>query len=241
MTEIINLGPVSGISNIVIPKMGPAVLACKLNFADTTTIEAFTFLSIALGQIEYVQGAYIDNSQNDAQLHLRVNSTQQNIVIPARAQGYVSILFTQVPDLVVTTVQADVDVTFHFYNVPIQANIWLTDDTAPGGAGLTDAELRASPIQVVSGGSAYADQSIPALSGASETLLPANANRTVLFIVNVGVATIWINLVGDPATAGGAAMVPILAGGNLLMDSSVTTSEVTVIGTAGEPVTAYEG
>jgi hypothetical protein len=257
--SIVNLGPTKGIANVVIPEQGPRVLACQLNFADTPTIEVFSLLSTFMGNIEYVQGAYIDNSDNPNQLHLLISSTQQRITIPGRAQGYVSILFTQVPDLTVETVQADVNVYFHFYNVPIQGSIWLTNDAAPGGAGLTDAELRATPVPV-SGpltdtelratpvpviasntGAAYTDQSIAALSGATETLMAANANRKILIIVNPSLATIWVNLVGDPAVASGAGSIPILPNGSLIIDNSAPTSEITVIGTVGDVVTAYEG
>jgi len=239
--SIVNLGPTKGIANIVIPQQGPRVLACEINFAASPTVEVFTLLSTFMGNIDYVQGAYVDNSNNPAQLTLLVNSTQQKIILPAYSQGYVSILFTQVPDLVVSSTQANVTVPLHFYNVPIQGSIWLTNDSAPGSGGLTDAQLRASPVPVSMGGTAYTDRSIASLTGSSQSLAAANANRKILFITNPGATEIWVNLVGGAAVANGAGSVPILPNGSILLDTSAPTGAINVIGTAGAVVTAYEG
>lgn len=91
-----------------------------------------------------------------------------------------------------------------------------------------------------SGNATYADISIASLTGSSEQLAAANTNRKVLFITNIGTAVVNVNLTGGNAAAG-AGSFPILAGGSALFDTNVPTNQINIIGTAGQPVTAYEG
>lgn len=255
--QITNLTPNFPVTNIVIPGEGPRVLACALNFTDTNSIDVFTLLSVYMGQISYIQGAYVDNSDNPAQLTLVVKTTQQSITIPAYGQGYYPILFAATPDLTVSTTQAAISVKLHFYNVPIQAQQWLTNDAAPAGAGgLTDAQLRASPVPV-SGpltdtqlratplpapiGGAWTDRSIANLTGASQSLMAANANRRHLLIQNVAANNMGVNLAGGAAAIGVAGTITITPGGYLEIFDYPPVGAITIIGTANDDVTAFEG
>lgn len=101
----------------------------------------------------------------------------------------------------------------------------------------------ASGTQAISApiGGTYTDRSIANLSGASETLMAANANRRVLVVHNIGATAVAINLTGGTAslTAGGS--VGLIAAASLVLDTYPPTSAITIIGTLNADVTAYEG
>lgn len=90
-------------------------------------------------------------------------------------------------------------------------------------------------------GGAYTDRSIANLSGASEQLMAANANRRVLAVFNIGASAVGVNLTGGAAslTVGGSVNIP--AGGSLILNNYPPTGIITIIGTLNADVTAYEG
>jgi len=242
MTDAIRTyGPNVPVSNVVIPKEGPRALACTLNFTNTATIDIEGLLPTTTGRISYIQGVYVDNADNSDQLILVAKTTQQRLVIPAYAQGYWPILFAQVPDMVCTTTQAAIRVYMHFYNVPIQSQYWLANDAAPSGvSGLTNAELRATPLAAPIGG-AWTNGSIANLSGASQTLFAANTDRRHLVIQNIAANSMGVNLAGGTAAIGTAGTITLTAGAMLELFNYPPTSAITIIGTANDDVTAFEG
>lgn len=88
---------------------------------------------------------------------------------------------------------------------------------------------------------AYTNRSIAALSGASEVLMPANANRRILVINNVSANKVAVNLTGGAAVIDSNGSITIAAGGSLILDTYPPTGAITIIGTAADKVTAYEG
>lgn len=90
-------------------------------------------------------------------------------------------------------------------------------------------------------GGTYTDRSIANLSGSSETLMSANANRRIFVVHNIGATAIGVNLTGGTAslTAGGSINIP--AGSSLILNHYPPTSLITIIGTLNADVTAYEG
>ena len=97
-----------------------------------------------------------------------------------------------------------------------------------------------TPLSVPIGGG-YTNRSI-ALSGASQALMAANANRKILVVVNEStVNPAAINLIGGAAALNTAGNVTLSPGGSLTLDTYPPTSALTCIGTAGQPLTAFEG
>jgi hypothetical protein len=89
---------------------------------------------------------------------------------------------------------------------------------------------------------AYTDRSIASLSGSSEQLMPANANSRFILISNANaVNPIAVNLTGAAAALNTAGSMTLLAGEFLRIDNFPPNSIITVIGTAADIVTAYEG
>ncbi len=90
-------------------------------------------------------------------------------------------------------------------------------------------------------GIAYTDRSIANLSGASETLMAANASRRFLIVHNEGATSVSVNLAGGVAAAGVGGNITLTAGQQLKLDRSPPIGAITVIGTLNSDVTAYEG
>lgn len=83
--------------------------------------------------------------------------------------------------------------------------------------------------------------SIASLSGASETLFAAvawDALEAPRFAFNSGTASVWINLAGGTAVANGSNCMEIAPG---QFWRGWVTNAITVIGTAGQPLTAGVG
>jgi hypothetical protein len=240
MADDIQMGPNVPINNIVIPGEGPRAVAVTLNFTNTPTINIQGLLAVTTGKISFIQGAYIDNGSNTAALNLTVLTTGQRVTIPAGGQGYYPILTAQTPNIIASTTQAAVEVGIIFYNVPLQAQQWNVNDTGGGGGALTDAELRASPLEAPIGG-AWTNRSIANLSGASENLMVANANRRHLIIQNIAANSMGVNLGGGVATIGTAGTITLTAGSSIELFNYPPTGAITIIGTLNDDVTAFEG
>lgn len=90
-------------------------------------------------------------------------------------------------------------------------------------------------------GVAYTNRSIANLSGASETLMPANTARRILIIHNPSANAMAVNLVGGTAALNTAGSIELAAGERLIIDRHPPTSAITIIGTLNDDVTAYEG
>jgi hypothetical protein len=120
-----NLGARFGINNVIIPKSGPACVPATLDFSNAATIEIDGEQVTSQAKIEYLQGVYIDNSQNAVDLTLTMNTTGQRIIAKAKTQGYYNLLVPNPPRIKADMAQqAGRTVPLFFYNVPIQASVW---------------------------------------------------------------------------------------------------------------------
>jgi len=265
------------IANVIIPKGGPKTVPVNIDFTGIDTHEVDLSQLVEQSRIEYVQCVFVDNSDNPNDLEMQMDLTGQRIIAPSGSQGYYSILQPNPPKLTFTTTAGAFNVHLQFLNVPVQPCVW---GGAAGGTvgGLTDAQLRATPVDVLgpltdtelratpvdvdtglvqgltdtqlratpvpvteaANGGAYTDHSIANLSGASENLMNANANRKFLFIHNPAGNNMGVNLIGGAAAIGTAGTVTLPPGGIILLDKYVTTSAIKIIGTLNDDVTAYE-
>ena len=87
----------------------------------------------------------------------------------------------------------------------------------------------------------YTNRSIANLAGSSETLMAANPRRRIMIIHNPSANPMAVNLVGGTAALNTAGSIEIIAGGTLVIDNHCPQSAITIIGTANDDVTAYEG
>lgn len=117
-----------------------------------------------------------------------------------------------------------------------------------GGSGLTDAELRATPVpvsgelEVAPTQGTYTDRSVASSATSSTQLMAANAARKAFVIQAPLTADIWVNMVGGVAVAGGVGCMRVPMGGALSSQDFVTTAAITYIcATAALVFTALEG
>lgn len=88
----------------------------------------------------------------------------------------------------------------------------------------------------------YTDKTITSMSGSSQTLIASNAARKSIVIQNTGNANIGVSLSGGTAVIGGAATITLTPGTSYTTGGDfVPTNAITVIGTAGQAVAAFEG
>ena len=86
---------------------------------------------------------------------------------------------------------------------------------------------------------AHVDQSIASATGASQTVVAANANRRELVIYNYSGNDWWINPTGGTAVANTAGNIKVAKKDGFLVLHN--TNAVTGIATAATPLTVLEG
>lgn len=127
MSGTISLAGTFGVNNAIIPRGGPKVVRAILDFSNVAEILIDGQQIVSEGKIEYLQGFYVDNADNDVAISFTMSATNQRIIVPARAQGYYSMLIPNEPKIIAEMPQLNNRrVECFFYNVPIQSNNWLT-------------------------------------------------------------------------------------------------------------------
>lgn len=82
------------------------------------------------------------------------------------------------------------------------------------------------------------DHSIASLSGSSQALLSQDMTRSFVMVHNCGNSTIAVNPTGGTAALNTAGSFNIVANGTMTFNTgSIPGNAMTVIGTAGQPVT----
>lgn len=239
--------PIQGVFNMTLPPGGPKVIPLYVDMTTATSVEMDLSPFVQNGNIDFVSGAWIDNSASAEDLTVRVDGTKQAPIIPAGSQAYMPLLAPNMPKFTFSAAVAPgVILPVIFYNVPLLPFMW---DTASAGGiaidwtgypGLTNTQLRASAIQAYWPGVALTNRSIANLSGASETLMAANAGRSTLFIQNIAANNMGINLFNGTAAIGTAGTLTLVPGATLSIDSNCPVGAITIIGTANDDVTAWE-
>jgi hypothetical protein len=122
------LGNPYGVNNVIVPKGGPKIAPARLDFGTTAEIVVNGLEIVSNGNIEFLQGMFIDNADNiDPLICTMSDGTGQRIICPARGQGYFSMLQPNPPIIRFATPQmVGRVINVAFYNVPIQSQVWLT-------------------------------------------------------------------------------------------------------------------
>lgn len=112
-----------------------------------------------------------------------------------------------------------------------------------GGQAVTVVNSSVNPIPVTPSGSGAStgitptDSTITSATGASQTLMAANATRHSMTVVNTGNANCGVNPTGGTAAIGGAGTLTLFPGG-AYTPRIPTLSAVTAICTSGQPLYA---
>lgn len=112
------------IENALVPSEGPKIVPLTLDFTSALSFEIDLTLAIQQKKIEIVQGVYIDNSRAISTFTIRAQATEQQISVPAGAQGYYPLLAGQLPRFVCTSNGGVIPVYIAFLNVPVPALQW---------------------------------------------------------------------------------------------------------------------
>ena len=113
------------ISNVIIPQDGPKCAPALLDFSSVSTIDIDGQQLIDAGQMEFVQGVYIDNASNAVPIELVCAFTAHRVTCPSNSQGFFSLLIQSPPKLTANMTQTNNRVVrVLFYNVPIVPNVW---------------------------------------------------------------------------------------------------------------------
>lgn len=266
MTKNYNIGvapstPIQSVFNQTLSKLGPKVVPQNVDLTTASGLELDLSPLVQNGNIDFVSGAWVDNSANDQVLNIAVAGSKQNIIVPANTQGYFPMLSPNNPIFTFSCATSPgLIIPVIFYNIPLLPYMWnastgsgmpVTGDwltnaqlraTAVSVTGpLTNTQLRATAVPVLLNGAVYVDRSIASLTGASEMLMTANSGRKVAFIQNVSANNMGVNLTGGTAAVGGAGTVTLIPGAALTLDSNCPQNAITIIGTAADVVTAFEG
>lgn len=123
----VQLAGVFGVNNAIIPRGGPKVVRAVLDFSNVGEILIDGQQIVSEGNIEYLQGFFVDNADNNVAISFTMSATNQRIVVPANTQGYYSLLIPNEPKIIARMPQTNGRrVEVFFYNVPIQSADWKT-------------------------------------------------------------------------------------------------------------------
>lgn len=226
-----NLGS-QQVFNMVLPN-APLIIPQSADMRTASEVEFDLSPLIDKQTLDFISGAWVDNSENAQALTLSVAGSQQRVVFPAYSQGYLPLLAPNSPKFVATCATAPgVIIPIIFYNVPLLPYLINTQGLPVTFSGTLTTKRT---------GLAYSDRSIANLSGSSQTLMAANANREVLIIQNIAANSMGVNLSGGTAAIGTAGTITLPAGASLTFDNSPPVGAITIIGTANDDVTAFEG
>lgn len=178
-------GVAKSLANRLFPDRNqPAGLEFTIPF-NSNAVTSFTYqLQLQNVKLEWVTGAYIDNSANAQPFNMTIGETGQQITVPARNQASIELLGLRGDKLsFAATSTGNVDVKVIFLNyVPSSANsIWsVLDPATVVGTVTVNGTVTALPVV-----SAYIDRSLT--TGALNTpqsLMGANAARRTFNIHN---------------------------------------------------------
>lgn len=206
------------ITNPQIPPGGPRTIPVSLIFGGG--ISAYTVdlsQNQNLAQVAFIQGVYVDNSNNSQALLILCASTNQVVQVPANNQGYFPLLAGEVPKFAVSST-GTATVPLYFYNVPIAPTLWgpsgsvtVTGMNFDGGGNLKTADQALDAIisagglnvNVISGGGSSAHSS--GLIVNTQLTSNAGVNSALSGALNRWyVTSVDINLSADCALAAAA-------------------------------------
>lgn len=112
------------VSNGLAPDGDPIAVPVTVDLTATTSKTVNFLIEETNGSIDNVQTLFVDNADNAQKLTLTFGVTNQRIVFPANAQGYVAVLAGGINVSVATT--GAVVVPLIFINVPMPGHVWST-------------------------------------------------------------------------------------------------------------------
>lgn len=250
----------SEIFGMMLPGKSPVAIPANVDFStDLSNFLDFGF-AIDQGWVDFISGVYIFNPTNEIITIEVLGGTYQKLNFPAKSGGYVPLLFSNPPKVILTVANTAADlVRCLFYNVPMLPYIYsitasagsTVDIVAIGGDPVTGPNLPVDvetlgginisgtelPVAVVDPGITFTDYSL-VLAGGDETPVAAGDALRYLSIQNpTGNNPVAVNIAGADSTVSG---FTIDGGGSMTLESGLTNA-VHVSGTNGETLIIFGG
>lgn len=160
------------------PKQGQRSLPITYNFTNQAAFNDDLSPEIQMGEIEFVQAVYVDNSGNPNPLTIIfLSGPQQPLTVPAFGQGIYPVIAIGLVKYTITTVQGAVNVKL------IWLNNYQGSYTQWGPINLTVTNVNPAQGTFTNRGATLA------VAGTSQILAAANAARKAIFIENPATAT----------------------------------------------------
>jgi hypothetical protein len=252
---------IQGVFNMTLSGKGPKALPISVDMTLAKTFEVDLSAQVQNGNIDFISGAWIDNSENENELEIIVAGTNQRVAIGSKVQGYLPLLSPNNPKFEFScAVIPGIIIPIIFYNIPLLPFLYnKSGGNAVTGDFLTDAELRATPVEVTGDFSSdgltdaelratpvpvtFSPSVAPALieyeitlDGIDGVLSNAGETDNYFMVYNpVGNDTIKVNLAGNSASDTG---IEVSAGGSIEIASGIS-NDTNVVGTDTQTVIVY--
>lgn len=236
--------PIQSVFNQTLSKKGPMVVPYYVDMQTSSSVEVDLTALVNNGNIDFISGAWIDNTSNDEILVIQVAGSNQIVDFPPKSQGYIPLLANDQPKFNFSSANVPGEIIpIFFYNAPMIPYIWNSEGGSTViGDWLTDTELRASPIEVdivssSSTGVVISDYSLTLAGGDEEIVAPGDAANYLLIYNPVGNSNVTINIAGGDADASGFTLI---GGGSYENDVGITGA-INASGTASDDLIVYAG
>lgn len=223
--------------NMTLPPEGPVSIPQYLDFSAVTAIDVDLSQLIDDGTVSFISGIYFDNSANAHDVTIKCRGTNQEIIIPASAQGWYPVEVVNPPLFTFTQSAVGALLKILFFNFPIVAPYIIGSGSGSIPNPLDVNIVSPNPLPVNTASPTISDYTA-VLTGASDAVIAAGDALAYLAIYNpVGNNPITVNLAGGDALTSG---VVLNAGGNITVDQGLANN-VTIAGTNGETVNVFGG
>lgn len=227
------------IYGMMLPRKAPVAIPAWLDFDTDLVNELDLTFAVDMGYVDFISGVFINNTSNEI-LEIKVmGGTNQVVPFPANTAGYVPLLFSNPPKVVISSpANFATKVQALFYNVPMLPYLYpnntpageTVDIVSIGGTPLTGDFLPVAPTAPT-----FTDYTLD-LAGGDEVAVAAGDAARYLQIQNpVGNSDVTVNLAGGDATVSG---IVLTAGGSLTLENGLSNA-VNVAGSAAETLIIF--
>ncbi len=181
---------------------GPVVFPFEPDFSALLFYDIDFQQNVNEGSADYISGVFVDNYFGQEDLTITCDTTNQSLIFKAGTQSYMPVLSPR-PHKFKCSVSSPTLISpkIIFNNIPLMPFVWPVNSGGGGGggSGLTDDQLRAEPLPVIS--SAITPFSFTVvLTGDNQLALPAGQGDDYFFISNrLGNGPLNVNITGGDA------------------------------------------
>lgn len=231
-----------------VPKQGRLTVPFQVDLTNTTAARIdLTAIQQMQNRIEFIQGAFIDNSANLDTVLLTMQNTGQKLQVSPQSQAYLPLVITNQVTIDVSS-SGGVIIPMFFFNFAVAPCVWSVNGTpsiSGGAVPVSDAVLDSTVVNsavqtTVTGNKTYTSASgTVTAGGTAQTALAQQLARTAYRFSNLSASVMYINDIGGTAAPTGTDSIEIPAGGFYETQPGLcSTGAISVYsGTTGAPFT----